>query len=104
MPRNYKSTAALLDPDPKFGSMLATKIINKLMYDGKKSTAQGIFYEAVELAMKRLPDCQDPVEMFTKAIDNVRPMVEVRSKRSQARAPAVARHSLVGRQLAQEKG
>ena len=81
MPRNYKSTAALLDPDPKFGSMLATKIINKLMYDGKKSTAQGIFYEAIELAMKRLPDCQDPVEMFTKAIDNVRPMVEVRSKR-----------------------
>jgi small subunit ribosomal protein S7 len=81
MPRNYKSTAVLLDPDPKYGSMLATKIINKLMYDGKKSTAQGIFYEAIDLAMKRLTDCQDPVEMFTKPIDNIRPMVEVRSKR-----------------------
>jgi small subunit ribosomal protein S7 len=81
MPRNYKSTAVLLDPDPKYGSMLATKIINKLMYDGKKSTAQGIFYEAIDLAMKRVTDCQDPVEMFTKAIDNIRPMVEVRSKR-----------------------
>ena len=44
MPRNFKSTAVLCKPDPKFGSMLATKIINKLMLSGKKSTAQKIFY------------------------------------------------------------
>jgi small subunit ribosomal protein S7 len=81
MPRNYKSTAVLLRPDPKYGSMLATKIINKLMRDGKRSTAQAIFYEAIAIAHKKLPDVTDPTEIFTKAIDNVRPMVEVRSKR-----------------------
>lgn len=81
MPRNYKSTAPLLRPDPKYGSMLATKIINKLMLSGKRSTAQSIFYEAIDIAHKRLPDITDATEIFTKAIDNVRPMVEVRSKR-----------------------
>jgi small subunit ribosomal protein S7 len=81
MPRNYKSTAVLLRPDPKFGSMLATKIINKLMLSGKRSLAQAIFYEALDLAHKRLPDITDQAEIFNKAVDNVRPMVEVRSKR-----------------------
>ena len=81
MPRNYKSTEVLLRPDPRFNSMLATKIINKIMWSGKKSTAQAIFYEALDLAQKRLPEVQDQVEIFTKAIDNVRPAVEVRSKR-----------------------
>jgi len=81
MPRNYKSTAVLLRPDPKFQSMLATKIINKLMLSGKRSLAQAIFYEALDLAHKRLPDIQDQAEIFNKAVDNVRPMVEVRSKR-----------------------
>jgi len=81
MPRNYKSTAVLLRPDPKFGSMLATKIINKLMLDGKRSLAQAIFYEALDMAHKRLPEIQDQAEIFNKAVDNVRPMVEVRSKR-----------------------
>jgi small subunit ribosomal protein S7 len=80
MPRNYKSTAALLKPDPKFGSMLATKIINKIMLDGKKSTAQSVFYEALDLATKKLPEVE-PVEIFTQAIENAKPMVEVRSKR-----------------------
>ena len=50
MPRNYKSTAVLVRPDPKFGSILASKIINKIMLEGKKSTAQHIFYEALDLA------------------------------------------------------
>lgn len=81
MPRNYKSTAAHLKPDPKFGSMLATKIINKIMLDGKKSTAQKIFYDALDLASKKLPDAEDQTEIFTKALENIRPMVEVRSKR-----------------------
>jgi small subunit ribosomal protein S7 len=81
MPRNYKSTEPLLSPDPKFGSMLATKIINKIMWSGKKSTAQAIFYEALDLAHKKLPEVQEQVEIFTRAIDNVRPAVEVRSKR-----------------------
>ena len=81
MPRNYKSTAVLQKPDPKFGSMLASKIINKLMLDGKKTTAQRIFYDALDMATKKLPDAEDQVEIFTRAIDNVRPAVEVRSKR-----------------------
>ena len=81
MPRNYKSTAVHLKPDPKFGSMLATKIVNKIMLDGKKSTAQKIFYDALDLASKKLPEAEDQVEIFSKAIENIRPAVEVRSKR-----------------------
>jgi len=81
MPRNFKSTAPLQKPDPKFGSALATKIINKIMLDGKKTTAQQIFYDALDLASKRLPDVEDQVEIFTRAIDNIKPAVEVRSKR-----------------------
>ena len=81
MPRNYKSTAPLLRPDPKFGSMLATKIINKIMLSGKKSTAQAIFYEAVDLAHKKFPDVIDAADIFNRAVDNIRPSVEVRSKR-----------------------
>ena len=80
MPRNYKSTAALLKPDPKFGSMLANKIYNKNMLDGKKSTAQSVFYDALDLASKKLPEVEQ-VEIFTQAIENAKPMVEVRSKR-----------------------
>ena len=81
MPRNFKSTAPLIKPDPKFGSMLASKIVNKIMHDGKKTTAQRIFYDALDFASKKLPDAEDQVEIFTRAIDNVRPSVEVRSKR-----------------------
>ena len=80
MPRNYTSTAPLIKPDPKFGSLLAAKIINKIMYEGKKSTAQKIFYDALSMAQQKL-GVEDQVEIFTKAIDNARPMVEVRSKR-----------------------
>ena len=79
MPRNYKSTAVLLKPDPKFGSMLATKIINKIMWSGKKSAAQEIFYEAIQLVAGRVQ--AEPLEIFTKAVDNVKPQLEVRSKR-----------------------
>jgi len=81
MPRNYKSTAALVRPDPRYGSILATKIINKLMLSGKKSTAQQIFYEALDMAHKKLPDVESAEEIFNRAVDNIRPSVEVRSKR-----------------------
>jgi small subunit ribosomal protein S7 len=81
MPRNYKSTAVLQRPDPKFGSILATKIINKIMLDGKKATAQAIFYEALDRAHKKLPDVESQEEIFNRAVDNIRPAVEVRSKR-----------------------
>ncbi len=79
MPRNYKSTEVHLSPDPRFDSMLATKIINKIMWDGKKSTAERIFYEAVDSCAQKLG--VDGSEIFVQAIDNIRPRIEVRSKR-----------------------
>jgi small subunit ribosomal protein S7 len=87
MPRNFKSTANLQKPDPKFGSMLATKIINKLMQGGKKTTAQKIFYSALELAESKVENLEGETQLerqealFNQAIDNIRPAVEVRSKR-----------------------
>lgn len=81
MPRNFKSTQVHQRPDPKFGSLLATKIINKVMQDGKKSTAQKIFYRALDVAEKKVQDIESQEDIFNRAIDNVRPMVEVRSKR-----------------------
>ena len=97
MPRNYKSTTVLLAPDPKFGSMLATKIINKLMLDGKKSTAQAIFYQALDMAQKKT-GAETQNEIFEKAVDNVRPMVEVRSKRVGGANYQVPREVKRGRQ------
>lgn len=80
MPRSYKSTARYQKPDARFSSMLATKFINQLMRDGKKSLATRIFYEAIDQAAKRLEGVP-PEEVFVKAMENVRPHVEVRSKR-----------------------
>jgi small subunit ribosomal protein S7 len=80
MPRRYTSFEPLLRPDPRFGSKLAAKIIHKVMWDGKKTLAQQIFYEALEIAGQRLPGT-DPVEVFTRAIENVKPHLEVRSRR-----------------------
>jgi small subunit ribosomal protein S7 len=69
-----------LKPDPVHGSLLASKFINCLMCDGKKSTAQQIFYEALKIVNERLAD-QEPIDVFTQAIENVKPNIEVRSKR-----------------------
>jgi small subunit ribosomal protein S7 len=80
MPRNYKSTAVLQKPDPRFSSMLATKIVNRLMHDGKRTVALKIFYDAVDMANKKLA-VENHAEIFEKAIENIRPSVEVRSKR-----------------------
>lgn len=69
-----------LKPDPVYGSVLASKFVNCLMYDGKKSTAQEVFYDALELIRQRIPDVE-PIEVFTQAVENVKPAIEVRSKR-----------------------
>ena len=79
MPRNYKSTEVFLKPDPRYGSELASKIINKLMLKGKKSVAQRLLYEAVDIVAKKTE--KEPLEIIDQAIDNIRPRVEVRSKR-----------------------
>ena len=80
MPRSYKSTAVHLKPDPKFNSALVSKLINKIMWQGKKSIAQKIFYDAMEIVCEKVPQ-GDPVEIISKAVENVMPRVEVRSRR-----------------------
>ena len=69
-----------LKPDPKFDSILASKFINCLMWDGKKTTAQAVFYRSLDEIKKRVPDAE-PIEVFTTAVENVKPHIEVRSKR-----------------------
>ncbi|MBX3411778.1 MAG: 30S ribosomal protein S7 [Pirellulales bacterium] len=69
-----------LTPDPLYGSLLASKFINCLMYDGKKSVAQSVFYNALESVRERVPGVE-PIEVFTQAVENVKPSVEVRSRR-----------------------
>ena len=74
------ASEATLKPDPVYGSKLASKFINCLMWQGKKATAQRIFYDALEQIKKRMPDA-NPADVFTQAVENVKPTVEVRSKR-----------------------
>jgi len=69
-----------LKPDPVHDSLLASKFINCLMWDGKKSTAQKVFYGALDIIKERIPD-EEPIEVFTQAVENVKPAIEVRSKR-----------------------
>ncbi len=66
--------------DPRFGSVLASKFINCLMLDGKKSVVQGVFYDALDVLREKVPDAE-PIEVFTQAVENVKPNIEVRSKR-----------------------
>ncbi len=68
-----------IDPDPVFRSVLVSQIINKVLWKGKKETARKIVYDALELVGRRSGD--DPITVLKKAIDNIRPQVEVRSRR-----------------------
>ncbi len=74
------SSRSQMKPDPKFDSLLASKFINCLMWDGKKTVAQKVFYDALDEIKKRIPD-QEPIEVFNTAVENVKPFIEVRSKR-----------------------
>jgi len=69
-----------LAPDPKYGSLLASKFINSMMWNGKKSVSQRIFYAALDIIKEKMPD-KDPLEVFTTAVENVKPNIEVRSRR-----------------------
>jgi len=66
--------------DPRYDSLLVSKFVNNLMEDGKKSTALKVFYDALDLIGERMSDVE-PIEVFTQAVENVKPEVEVRSKR-----------------------
>ncbi|MCA9055236.1 MAG: 30S ribosomal protein S7 [Planctomycetaceae bacterium] len=80
MAKGFTASASQLKPDPQYGSKLATKFINCLMYDGKKSAAMREFYSALDIVKKKVPD-QSPIDVFTQALENVKPSIEVRSKR-----------------------
>ena len=69
-----------LVPDPRHDSLLASKFINCLMWDGKKSVAQRVFYDALDEIKKRMPG-EEAIEVFTTAVENVKPDIEVRSRR-----------------------
>lgn len=70
----------MLRPDAKYNSLLAGKFINCLMYDGKKSTAQHVFYSALDEIQEKVKD-RPAIEVFETALENVKPYIEVRSKR-----------------------
>jgi len=69
-----------LKPDPKHNSKLVAKFINCLMWQGKKSVAEGILYEAMNTVSEKIKDAQ-PLEVLEKAVNNAKPLIEVRSKR-----------------------
>jgi small subunit ribosomal protein S7 len=79
MPRRREVEKRKILPDPKFQDRLVAKFINDLMRQGKKSTAEQICYGAFEQVEAKLKD--DPLKVFKKALDNVKPVVEVKSRR-----------------------
>ena len=82
MSKRFTASAAQLSPDPRYGSKLAAKFVNCLMHDGKKSVAYRVFYDAMERIEEKMPEVEGgPIEVFHEAIENIKPSVEVRSKR-----------------------
>jgi len=79
MPRKGHVTKRKVSPDPMYKSEAITKFVHSVLYDGKKSIAERIVYEALEQAAKRLN--VNPDEVFDKALENVKPLIEVRPRR-----------------------
>ena len=79
MPRRGFIARRELQPDPLYNSTLVTKFINSMMYGGKRSTSQRIMYEALGVVQQKTQD--DPLKVFKKAVDNVKPSLEVKSRR-----------------------
>lgn len=77
--RGRKAKIRRRQPDPKYGSMLTSKFISKVMLHGKKGVAQKLFYEALESAAAEVK--ADPMEFLNRAVDNVRPALEIRARR-----------------------
>jgi small subunit ribosomal protein S7 len=78
--KKFTASEKMLKPDPRFNSKLVSKFINCLMWDGKKSVAQKIFYDAMDIVKDKLKDVPQ-LEVFETALNNVKPFVEVRSRR-----------------------
>lgn len=79
MPRRKETPVRPIDPDPRFGSKVAAKFVNRMMLKGKKSTSMGNFYRAMDIIAKK--SGKDALDVFIKAVDNVKPSVEVKSRR-----------------------
>jgi small subunit ribosomal protein S7 len=80
MAKRFTASSEQLKPDPRYGSVLVSKFINCLMHDGRKSAAENVFYSAMEIIQKKMPDT-NPLDVFTTAVENVKPAIEVRSRR-----------------------
>jgi small subunit ribosomal protein S7 len=91
------SSRTQLKPDPRYNSLLASKFVNCLMHGGKKSVAQGVFYDALDVIAKKVQE-HSPIEVFTQAVENVKPHIEVRSKRVGGAAYQVPMQVSKGRQ------
>ena len=79
MSRRRRADVREIDPDPVYNSTLAEKFVNNMMWDGKKTVAQGIFYGAMETLRERSGD--DPIKVFKKAVENAKPLLEVKTRR-----------------------
>mgnify|MGYP001772941768 CR=1 FL=1 len=77
--RRRRAEPREIPPDPKYGDVLVAKLINKVMWDGKKTIARKIVYNAFEIIKQKTG--QDPLEVFKKAVENVKPILEVRPRR-----------------------
>ena len=78
--RRRKAKKIAILPDPKFNEVVVTKFVNNLMFSGKKSLAFRIFYDAIEMVDTKMED-QEGLDVWKKAIENITPSVEVRSRR-----------------------
>ena len=79
MPRRRRAEVREIQPDPIYNSTLAEKFINSMKWDGKKATSQKIFYSAMDKMRERSGD--DPLKMFKKAVENCKPVLEVKTRR-----------------------
>ncbi len=77
--RRRRAPERIIEPDPIYNSVLVSKFINNLMWDGKKSVARKIFYKALEIIKRKTGE--DEYQIFLKAIENVKPEIEVRARR-----------------------
>ncbi len=78
--KKITASAQQLKLDPKYNNRQVSKFVNCLMWDGKKSVAQRVFYDAMDIISKKVKD-SEALEVFEKAVNNAKPMIEVRSKR-----------------------
>ncbi len=80
MAQRMTASSSQLKPDPRFHSILASKFVNCLMSSGKKTTAMRVFYDAMDMISEKITD-NPPIDVFHQAVDNVKPSIEVRSRR-----------------------